>query len=71
MSAVPISQPAGRTAAARAVPQASPLVRRVLIATAVLFLTIFIVVPLVNVFTQAFSKGIEGYLAVFWPPAAA
>jgi sulfate transport system permease protein len=68
MSEVPIRQPAGRTAAARAVPQASPIVRRALIATAVLFLTIFIVVPLANVFTQAFSKGIEGYLAVFWPP---
>jgi ABC-type spermidine/putrescine transport system permease subunit II len=37
-------------------------------AIAVAFLTIFIVVPLVNVFVQAFAKGIEGYFAVFWPP---
>lgn len=30
-----------------------------------LFLTLFILVPVANVFTQAFSKGVDGYLAVF------
>jgi sulfate transport system permease protein len=67
MSGVPINQAAPLAAKARVVPEANPLVRRALITVATLFLTIFIVVPLANVFTQALSKGIEGYSAVFWP----
>jgi sulfate transport system permease protein len=49
-------------------PKAHPLARTVLVTLAVSFLTIFILVPLVNVFVQAFAKGLDGYLAVFWPP---
>ncbi len=36
-----------------------------LIATTVGFLTLFIVLPVVNVFAQAFSKGIDAYVSVF------
>ena len=32
-----------------------------------LFLTLFVLVPLVNVFTQAFSKGVHAYVHVFFP----
>ena len=42
-----------------------PVWRRLLIAVTVLFLTLFILVPVANVFTQAFSKGVDGYVAVF------
>jgi sulfate transport system permease protein len=35
--------------------------RRSLIAVALLFLTVFILIPLANVFTQAFSKGLTAY----------
>jgi sulfate transport system permease protein len=40
-----------------------PLVRLAIIALAVGFLGLFIVLPLINVFAQAFSKGIGAYLA--------
>jgi len=50
-------------------PGANPLVRAILILLAVGFLTVFILIPLINVFVQAFAKGVDGYLAVFWPPA--
>jgi sulfate/thiosulfate transport system permease protein len=46
-------------------PATHPFVRRILVATTVAFLTLFIVVPVVNVFAQALSKGIEAYVAVF------
>jgi sulfate transport system permease protein len=39
------------------------LVRWTLIAIAVIFLTVFVVLPLVVVFTEAFSRGITAYLA--------
>ena len=42
-----------------------PLVRRTLVGVAVVFLTLFIVLPVANVFTQAFSKGVAGYLQTF------
>src|SRR5213080_5546263 len=38
-------------------------IRIVIIAVAVIFLTIFVVLPLVVVFAQAFSKGIGAYFA--------
>src|SRR5216684_1800103 len=38
-------------------------IRMVIIAIAVIFLTIFVVLPLVVVFAQAFSKGISAYFA--------
>jgi sulfate transport system permease protein len=40
-----------------------PWVRGTIIALTVAFLGLFIVLPLINVFAQAFSKGIEVYLA--------
>ena len=45
------------------------LVARVLVAVAVLFLTLFIVLPVANVFTQALSNGFAAYWHVFFPPA--
>ncbi len=46
------------------------LVRGVLIATAILFLTLFLVLPLVTVFIQAFAKGWQAYFAAFAEPDA-
>jgi sulfate/thiosulfate transport system permease protein len=43
----------------------SPLVRRILIATTIAFLTLFIVIPVANVFAQALSKGVDAYVSVF------
>ena len=47
-----------------------PVWRRLLITGTVLFLTIFIVLPVVNVFTQALSKGVTAYTEVLTGPAA-
>jgi sulfate transport system permease protein len=44
--------------------------RRSLIGVAVVFLTLFIVVPLVNVFAKAFSKGVAAYVAAVSHPDA-
>jgi sulfate transport system permease protein len=52
----------------RAVATESVVARRVLITITVVFLAIFVLVPLINVFNQAFSKGFEGYWSVFFPP---
>jgi sulfate transport system permease protein len=46
------------------------LVRWTLITIAILFLTIFVVLPLVVVFTEAFSRGISAYLAALSEPEA-
>ena len=56
-------------ASGKPAPPNRPLVRRVLIATTVAFLTLFIVIPVVNVFAQAFSKGIDAYVSVFQAPS--
>jgi sulfate/thiosulfate transport system permease protein len=48
----------------------SPLVRWALIGTALLFLGIFLVVPLVAVFHHAFQKGAGAYLAALQEPEA-
>ena len=45
-------------------------VRYTLIGVAVTFLTIFVVLPLVVVFTQAFSKGISAYVGALTEPEA-
>ena len=45
-------------------------VRFVLIAIAVVFLTVFVVLPLVVVFAQAFSKGIGAYFSALSDPEA-
>lgn len=57
----------------RAAPQgqirlANPLWRRFLIAGTVLFLTIFIVLPVANVFHQALAKGVAAYTETFTGP---
>ena len=51
-------------------PTGSPLVRWMLTSLAVMFLGLFVVVPVVNVFTQAMSKGISAYTrtCLFPPP---
>ena len=46
------------------------VVRAVLIAIAVIFLSVFVVLPLVVVFAQAFSKGVTIYLAALSEPEA-
>jgi sulfate/thiosulfate transport system permease protein len=48
----------------------SALVRYAIIAAAVSFLVLFIVLPLLNVFAQAFSKGVDAYLAALVTPDA-
>src|SRR5712692_7022129 len=45
-------------------------VRFVIIALALTFLTVFVVLPLVIVFAQAFSKGISSYVAALTEPEA-
>ncbi len=45
-------------------------VRFIIIALAVTFLTVFVVLPLVVVFAQAFSKGISAYLTALSEPEA-
>jgi sulfate transport system permease protein len=45
-------------------PPGHPLIRRVMVATTVIFLTLFIVIPVVNVFAQALSKGVDAYVSV-------
>jgi len=46
------------------------LVRFVIIAMAVIFLTVFVVLPLVVVFAQAFSKGVGAYFTALSDPEA-
>jgi sulfate/thiosulfate transport system permease protein len=45
-------------------PPGHPLIRRVMVATTVIFLTLFIVIPVVNVFAQALAKGVDAYVRV-------
>ena len=45
-------------------------IRFIIIALAVTFLTVFVVLPLVVVFAQAFSKGIGAYFAALAEPEA-
>jgi sulfate/thiosulfate transport system permease protein len=46
----------------------TPWVRRALIGVTLLFLGLFVVLPVVAVFTEAFSKGIGGYLEAITEP---
>src|SRR5882762_7218859 len=46
------------------------LIRLVIVATAVIFLTVFVVLPLVIVFAQAFSKGVGAYFSALFGPEA-
>jgi sulfate transport system permease protein len=57
--------------AARADSRTEPrLIRVVIIAIAVVFLTVFVVLPLVVVFAQAFSKGVGAYFTALADPEA-
>ena len=51
----------GHTSASRRGTEESPLVKWLLISLALAFSVIFLLLPLVNVFAQAFSKGLEFY----------
>ena len=68
MTGAPVITSGGRTQTV-AVRAAHPIWRRLLIAGTVLFLTIFIVVPVVNVFHQALVKGVAAYTETFAGPA--
>jgi sulfate transport system permease protein len=57
--------PAPRHAAQRRVTAEPPFVRRLLIGVALLFLGLFLVVPLAAVFAEAFAKGVGYYLCTF------
>src|ERR1700740_1180318 len=45
-------------------------IRVVIIAIAVIFLTVFVVLPLVVVFAQAFSRGVAAYFSALSAPEA-
>ena len=73
--AVSLSSPGAKTrayaVAARENLRTEPkAVRIAIISIAILFLTVFVVLPLVVVFAQAFSKGIVAYLAALSEPEA-
>src|SRR5205807_9021981 len=53
-----------QTTGAPGPPPGHPLMRPVMIGTTVIFLTLFIVIPVVNVFAQALSKGVDAYVRV-------
>ena len=59
-----------RAAAPRRSTTEPPLVRGLLIGTALLFMALFLVLPLVFVFTQAFAKGLGFYLGALNDPHA-
>src|SRR5579871_4938782 len=64
MSDLALSSNAGRPAAS--VVDESPLLRLAIIAVAVAFLGLFLLVPLVVVFVEAFAHGLGGYLQTFF-----
>src|SRR5918912_1504073 len=61
---------ARRMAASRNLRSEPGPIRFIIIALAVSFLTVFVVLPLVVVFASAFSKGISAYLAALAEPEA-
>lgn len=46
-------------------PMSHPLIRKLLVGITIGFLTLFIVIPVANIFVQALSKGTGAYIAVF------
>ena len=62
--------PSRRTAAARAGTTESPWVRYTLITVALVFVLLFLVLPLAAVFTEALRKGFGAYLAALKEPDA-
>src|SRR6201991_504476 len=68
---MPMQQPQLSMSAAQDDQRTEPRpVRIVIIAMAVIFLTVFVVLPLVVVFAQAFSKGIGAYFSALSDPEA-
>jgi sulfate transport system permease protein len=66
-----MSQIQAATMSARADSRTEPwLIRAVIIAIAVTFLTVFVVLPLVVVFAQALSKGVGAYFSALTDPEA-
>src|SRR3978361_1031432 len=66
-----MSQIQTATMSARADTRTEPwLIRAVIITVAVIFLTVFVVLPLVVVFAQAFSKGVGAYFSALADPEA-
>jgi sulfate/thiosulfate transport system permease protein len=65
-----VSDRALRIAAARDLLNEPRPVRFIIVALAISFLTIFVVLPLVVVFASAFSKGISAYIAALSEPEA-
>src|ERR1700736_1674037 len=66
-----MNQPQSYLSSARSDLRSEPrLIRALLIAIAVIFLTVFVVLPLVVVFAQAFSKGIVAYFSALSDPEA-
>jgi len=59
-----------KTASAHEIRTEPFLVRWTLISIAILFLTVFVVLPLVVVFTEAFSRGVSAYLSALSDPEA-
>lgn len=57
-------------AARRAATEESPWVRRLLIGVALGFMTLFLFVPLVTVFHEAFKKGVDVFVAAITEPDA-
>jgi hypothetical protein len=53
-------------------PMSHPLLHKILVTVTIGLLTLFILIPVVNIFAQALSKGVGSYFAVFHaaePPA--
>ncbi|MBO0734254.1 MAG: sulfate ABC transporter permease [Methylocapsa sp.] len=55
-------------AASSEAPRSHPLIHKLLVAVAAGFLVLFVVIPVANIFAQAFSKGVGSYAAVFHAP---
>jgi sulfate transport system permease protein len=70
MSEFAVIPVARRRAKYRPVTEDPPLARYALIATAVLFLALFLLAPLAIVFVEALSRGLEPFLAAFRDPDA-
>ena|SRR5665811_642881 len=66
-----MNQPQSSLSSARDDLRTEPgLIRVVVIAIALIFLTVFVVLPLVVVFAQAFSKGVGTYFSALSDPEA-
>ena len=64
MAGASAAQTLAAAASGTPAPPTPPFVRRIIVATTVAFLTLFIVMPVVNVFAQALSKGVDAYVRV-------